>query len=217
MIGRTLGRRLGQAGGAREQVLAWTAESGELVRRSVGKARRLAAQARERARGRGAQRKLAAAARLEKLADRAEKVQRQIAQRVAGERITDRLVSLADPDARPIGKGKLGKRYEFGYVFQLAEVTKNTRRGARGLLLPAASKVCSPSSSPDANSPPRVARRNDWPATASAPRAASAISNAATGCGDRDSEVTTAREPRSAGESLAYNLDTLATRTVQNA
>jgi len=144
MIGRTLGRRLGQAGGAREQVLAWTAESGELVRRSVREARQLAAQARERARGRGAQRKLAAAARLEELADRAEKVQRQIGQRVAGEKIVDRLVSLADPDARPIGKGKLGKRYEFGYVFQLAEITENTRRGARGLLLPAASKIGSP-------------------------------------------------------------------------
>jgi transposase, IS5 family len=144
MIGRTLGRRLGRAGGARERVLAWTAESGELVRRSVREARRLAAQARARARGRGAQRKLAAAARLEQLADRAEKVQRQIAQRVAGEKIADRLVSLADPDARPIGKGKLGKRYEFGYVFQLAEITENTRRGARGLLLPAVSKVGSP-------------------------------------------------------------------------
>jgi hypothetical protein len=85
--------------------------------------------------------KLSAAARLDELADRAEKVDRQISQRVAGERISDRLVSLADPDARPIGKGKLGKRYEFGYVFELAEVTENTRRGARGLILPAASKI----------------------------------------------------------------------------
>jgi len=85
--------------------------------------------------GAGARRKLAAADRLDELADRAEKVSRQITQRVAGEKITDRLVSLADPDARPIGKGKLGKRYEFGYVFQLAEITENTRRGARGLIL----------------------------------------------------------------------------------
>lgn len=76
--------------------------------------------------------------------DRAEKVRRQITQRVAGEKIRDRLVSLADPDARPIGKGKLGKSYEFGYVFQLAEITENTRRGARGLILPAASKIGSP-------------------------------------------------------------------------
>lgn len=144
LIGRTVGRRLGKAGGARERVLAWTAETGELVRRSIRQARRLAGQARVKARGRGARRKLAAAARLEELADRAEKVCCQISQRVAGEKITDRLVSLADPDARPIGKGKLGKRYEFGYVFQLAEITENTRCGARGLLLPAATQIGSP-------------------------------------------------------------------------
>lgn len=144
LIGRTLGRRVGQAGGAREQVLAWTAQTGELVRRSIREARRLVAQARANARGRRAARKLAAAARLADVAERAEKVCRQITQRVAGEKITDRLVSMADPDARPIGKGKLGKRYEFGYVFQLAELTENTRRGARGLILPAASKIGSP-------------------------------------------------------------------------
>ncbi|MEJ7786331.1 MAG: transposase [Solirubrobacteraceae bacterium] len=56
-----------------------------------------------------------------------------------GEKITDRLISLSDPDARPIRKGKLGKPTEFGYVAQLAEVTPNTKRGARGLILPAAS------------------------------------------------------------------------------
>ena len=144
LIGRTVGRRLGQTGGARDQVLAWTAQAGELVAASVRETRRLAAQARAKARGRGACRKLAAAERLELLADRAEKVSRQITQRVAGKKITDRLVSLADPDARPIGKGKLGKRYEFGYLFQIAEITENTRRGARGLLLPAVTKIGSP-------------------------------------------------------------------------
>lgn len=60
---------------------------------------------------------------------------------MAGERITDRLVSPSDPDARPIRKGKVGKPTEFGYVVQLAEVTKHTRRGARGLILPASSQV----------------------------------------------------------------------------
>jgi IS5 family transposase len=78
LIGRTVGRRLGRAGGAREQVLAWTAQTGELVHRSAREARRLVAQARTKARGRGAARKLAAAARLDELADRAEKVSRQI-------------------------------------------------------------------------------------------------------------------------------------------
>ena len=63
---------------------------------------------------------------------------------MAGEKITDRLVSIADPDARPIRKGKLGKPTEFGYVAQLAEVTENTRRGARGLILPAATQLGNP-------------------------------------------------------------------------
>ena len=77
--------------------------------------------------------------RLDELADRCEKVATQIKQRVAGEKITDRLISLSDPDARPIRKGKLGKPNEFGYVAQIAEITPNTKRGARGLILPAAS------------------------------------------------------------------------------
>jgi transposase, IS5 family len=144
LIGRTVGRRLGRAGAAREQVLKLTGQAGELVARSIGEARKLAAQARASARGRGAQRKLAAAGQLEQTAELATTVTRQITKRLAGEKITDRVVSLADPEARPIGKGKLGKRYEFGYVFQLAELTPNTRRGARGLLLPAPSRVGSP-------------------------------------------------------------------------
>jgi transposase, IS5 family len=147
LIGRTLGRRIGQAGGARAMVLELTGQAGELVARSVREARALAAEARRRARGRGAQVKLRAARRLETQAELAETVCRQITQRLAGEKITDRLVSLADPDARPIGKGKLGKRYEFGYVFQLAELTPSTRRGARGLILPAASQTGSPNES----------------------------------------------------------------------
>lgn len=133
-----------RAGEKKAEVLRLTGEAGALVARSVGEARRLAAQARTRARGRGAQAKLRAAGRLEVLAERAVKVARQIAQRLAGEKITDRLVSLADPDARPIRKGKLGKSTEFGYVFQLAEVTAHTRRGARGFLLPPASAIGAP-------------------------------------------------------------------------
>lgn len=144
LIGRTIGRRVGRTGGAREQVLRLTGETGKLVARSIREARRLAAQARSGAGGCGAPRTLAAAHRLERSADLAETVVRQISQRLAGEKSTDRLVSLADPDARPIGKGKLGKRYEFGYVLQLAELTANTRRGARGLILPAATRVGSP-------------------------------------------------------------------------
>jgi IS5 family transposase len=141
-IARTIRRRSGEAKG---EVLKLTQETGELLERSVKEARRLAAAARRRARGRGARTKLTAARRLEELAGRCEKVARQIRQRVAGEKITDRIVSLADPDARPIRKGKIGKPTEFGYVSQLAEVTEHTKRGARGLILPASHQVGNPS------------------------------------------------------------------------
>jgi IS5 family transposase len=135
-ITRTIRRRSGEA---KAEVLDLTAQTGQLLARSVGEARRLAARARRRARGRGAQAKLRAAAKLDELADRCRRVADQIVERVRGEKITDRLISLSDPDARPIRKGKLGKPNEFGYVAQIAEVTPNTKRGARGLIVPAAS------------------------------------------------------------------------------
>ena len=152
---RTIRRRSGEA---KAEVLKLTAQTGGLLERSVEQARRLAAVAGSKARGRGAQAKLKAAAALEELADRCEKVADQIRRRVADEPISDRIVSISDPDVRPIRKGKLGKPSEFGYVTQLAEVTENTRRGARGLILPASTapgthrRVCcsrrpSPSSS----------------------------------------------------------------------
>jgi IS5 family transposase len=140
-ISRTLARRTGQQ---RDDVMKLNAPAGRTLARSIGEARALAGQARASARGRGAQTKLAVARQLEELADRCQRIATQIRQRSRGERIADRLVSLADPDARPIRKGKLGKPNEFGYVAQLAEVTANTRRGARGYLLPAASAPGNP-------------------------------------------------------------------------
>jgi IS5 family transposase len=140
-ISRTMGRRTAER---KAQVLALTEQAGELLTRSVREAKRLARTARGRARGRGAQCKLAAITRLEEFIDRAERVTAQIKQRLAGERIADRLVSMFDPDARPIRKGKLGKPTEFGYVLQLCEVTQNTRRGARGFILPAATRPGNP-------------------------------------------------------------------------
>ncbi len=76
----------------------------------------------------------AAAPTLVVLIGRCERVLEQIRLRLAGEKITDRLVSLHDPDARPICKGKLAKQTEFGYVQQTCEITENTT-GARGYLL----------------------------------------------------------------------------------
>ncbi len=149
---RAMGRRLrgitrtirARSGEAKAEVLKLTAQTGELLERSLREARRLLKVARSKARGQGAQGKLKAAAKLEQLADRCEKVASQITKRVKGEPISDRIVSLTDPDARPIRKGKLGKPTEFGYVTQLAEVTENTKRGARGLLLPASTAPGNP-------------------------------------------------------------------------
>ena len=140
-ISRTLGRRTGQA---KEQVIELNSKAGAQIARSAREARRLAAQARKAARGRGARAKLAAAAKLEQLAGRCEKVTEQISRRARGLKIRDRLVSISDPDARPIRKGKLGKPTEFGYVAQICEVTENTRRGARGFVLPAATELGNP-------------------------------------------------------------------------
>jgi IS5 family transposase len=140
-VTRTIRRRSGEA---KAEVLKLTAQTGELLEASIAETRRLVVIARRRARGRGAKAKLKAAAQLEALADRCEKVASQIKQRVAGEPIKDRLVSISDPDARPIRKGKLGKPNEFGYVSQICEVTENTKRGARGLIVPAVTQVGNP-------------------------------------------------------------------------
>ena len=141
-VARTVRRRSGEA---KSEVLELTKQTGELLERSIKEARKLAQAARRKARGRGAKTKLKAARRLEELTDRCEKVAAQIRQRIAGEKITDRIVSLTDPDARPIRKGKIGKPTEFGYVSQLAEVTEHTRSGARGLILPASHQIGNPS------------------------------------------------------------------------
>jgi IS5 family transposase len=138
---RTLRRRSGEA---KAEVLELTKQTGAMLRRSVTEARALAATARRTARGRGARTKLKAAQALEELADRCETVTEQIHNRVKGEKITDRLVSLWDPDARPIRKGKLGKPNEFGYVDQLCEITANTKPGARGFILPPTSQIGNP-------------------------------------------------------------------------
>lgn len=133
-ISKTLARRTGQA---KAEVMKLNEHAGRLIARSVREAQRLAGKVRGAARGRGAQAKLRAAKTLEQLAARCQKVTEQIDRRSRGLKITDRLVSLADPDARPIRKGKFGKPTEFGYVAQVCEITENTRKGARGFILPA--------------------------------------------------------------------------------
>jgi hypothetical protein len=190
-ISRTMGRRTGER---KAQVLDLTDQAGRLLAKSLSEARHLALAARGRARGRGARRKLTAITRLEQTMDLAERVAEQIKLRIEGKPITDRLVSMFDADARPIRKGKLGKPNEFGYVFQICEVTQNTRRGARGFILPASTRPANPPESkllPDttaelehpslaANNPAPDEHKGDSPNTAPEPRAGSATSSAAT-------------------------------------
>lgn len=126
---RTLRRRTGEA---RTDVLRLTAEAGDLLGRSVREARRALAAVPE-------QTSTAARRTIERLGiliGQAEKVIDQIGKRVRDEPIGDRLVSFADPDARPVRKGKIATPTQFGYVSQLAELTSSTKRGSRGLILP---------------------------------------------------------------------------------
>ena len=141
VISRTLARRTGRS---TDEVLALNAKVGRVMAGSIREARALAAQARAAARGRGARSKLHAARQLRGVGRPLPAGRHPVQQRLRGEKISDRLVSLSDPDARPIRKGKLGKPNEFGYVAQIAEVTANTRRGARGYVLPAATAPGNP-------------------------------------------------------------------------
>ena len=100
-----------------------------LLTRSVREARRALAAVPEQT-GAAARRTME---RLDILIGQATTVIDQIAKRVRDEPITDRLVSFADPDARPVRKNKIATPAQFGYVSQL---TGSTRRGSRGLILP---------------------------------------------------------------------------------
>jgi hypothetical protein len=103
--------------------------------------------------GRGAQAKLAAAQRIEEIAERADKVCEQIARRVTGPKITDpprfdeRLRRAPDP------QGQAAPATELGTVMQITEVCENIRRGARGLILPAAPGSDLPTSTTCSNRP----------------------------------------------------------------
>jgi len=135
-LGRSLRRRSGEAKSAVQRL---TEKAAALLETSVREATRVVAAARRtRARAQGVTKQLRQRV-IQCLAEtigRARRVVEQIRLRFAEKKIPDRLVSFADPDARPVRRGKAAKPNEFGYVVQVAEVTEHTRRGARGLLLP---------------------------------------------------------------------------------
>jgi IS5 family transposase len=113
---------------AKEEVVAITAEMADIAEASLAEARHVLANAKRclRRAGSGASGKArATVAEMEVLIERLERVVGQTRLRLSGETPdgTTRLVSLHDPDARPIKKGRIGKPVEFGY---LAQVLDNT-------------------------------------------------------------------------------------------
>jgi transposase, IS5 family len=135
-LNRSLRRRTGEA---QQEVQRLTEEIAELAKASLGQAGRLLEEAKRAVGEIGgcpSRRAARAVADMEEMIGLSRKVVEQVRQRFAGEKISDRLVSLHDPDARPIRKGKKSKPTEFGHVVQYGELTTSTRRGACGLLLP---------------------------------------------------------------------------------
>jgi len=122
-IGANLRRRTEEA---KDEVMAINARLARIAAEAVGEARRVATNARRRLRelGGAAPPRLGALARdLEVTAHRVAQITRQTRQRLAGT-VPDgstRVVSLHDPDARPIRKGRLGKPVEFGYKAQVVD------------------------------------------------------------------------------------------------
>jgi IS5 family transposase len=119
-ISRTLRRRTGRAPAEIDRL---TAQVAAIARRTLAQAERVARNARRtlgRRPGDGRLRRLVA--RLEETTTQTHRLLDQTRQRLRGNRVIhDRLISLADPDARPIRKGKPHKPTEFGYTLLLAE------------------------------------------------------------------------------------------------
>jgi IS5 family transposase len=124
-IGAWLRRRTESA---KDEVYAITGEMVDRAEAAVVDARAVVGNARRALRGMGSRASggaVAAVAELERVAELVERIAAQTRTRLAGETPpgATRVVSLHDPDARPIVKGRLGKPVEYGY---LAQVLDNT-------------------------------------------------------------------------------------------
>lgn len=122
-IGANLRRR---TDAAKDEVRAINADMTRIADHAVAEARvvvRNARRALRRAGVRTSGRSRALVDRLERTAGRVEQIAVQTRQRIAGTTPdgATRLVSLHDPDARPIAKGRLGKPVEFGYKAQVVD------------------------------------------------------------------------------------------------
>jgi transposase, IS5 family len=122
-IGANLRRRSGEA---KDEVLAINADMVRIAQVAVAEARHVAANALRALKGLGdaaPKRLCSIAGDLEITAGRVARIAEQTEKRLGGE-VPDgatRLVSLHDPDARPIRKGRLGKPVEFGYKAQVVD------------------------------------------------------------------------------------------------
>lgn len=105
---------------AKSEVKAITAEMATIAEAAVGDARAVAHNARRSLRRAGdgaSNRARSLATELERTAGLVEQIVAQTRVRLSGQvpEGSTRVVSLHDPDARPIAKGRLGKPVEFGY------------------------------------------------------------------------------------------------------
>jgi IS5 family transposase len=119
-LARTLRRRSGVAMGEVDRL---TGEVARIARRTLREVQVVADNARRVRRRRPGDGRLARlVGELEETIIATQRLLAQTDQRLAGNRvIADRLVSLADPDARPIRKGKPRHPTQFGYTLLLAE------------------------------------------------------------------------------------------------
>jgi transposase, IS5 family len=120
-LGQTLRRHSGEA--AMAEVQQVTAELARLASQTLRQVRPVWRNARRALRRRPQDGRLARlVGELEATMTHSRRLLAQTRQRLQGERvIPDRLVSLADPDARPIRKGKPQRPTEFGYTALVAE------------------------------------------------------------------------------------------------
>lgn len=129
-IGKVLKRRTGEA---QAEVEKATKELLGIARRVVTGARAIAHQVTEsvnEAGGAASKTVQRLAQRLRHVADLTEKIVEQTKQVLGGNRrIPDRVISLADPDARPIMKGKLKSPTEFGYKVLIQETEERLVTG----------------------------------------------------------------------------------------
>jgi len=130
-IGAWLRRRTDDA---KAEVLAITGLLADLAELSVGEARKALQSKNRKRRPRRLLDDLAV------LLDRTDKIIAQARSRVAGSQPdgATRLVSLHEPDARPISKGRLGKPTEFGYKAQVMD-------NAEGIILDYSVHIGNPS------------------------------------------------------------------------